>query len=70
MCRMTDDADLRRALQKALFERNKLAAEVDRLKYYLRRMRQDLRKERAEHRQTMLNLELEKNRRGYFPPEP
>ena len=66
---MSDD-DARRALHRAEFEARKLAAEVDRLKYHLRKMRQELRAERAEHRQTMLKLEAEKNRRGYFPPAP
>jgi regulator of replication initiation timing len=54
---MTDDAELRKALQKALFENRKLTAEVDKLKYNLRKMRQELRQERAEHRQTALKLE-------------
>jgi uncharacterized membrane protein len=53
---MTDDEDLRRALQKASFEARRLAAEVDKLKYNLRKMRQELRQERAEHRQTALKL--------------
>ena len=67
---MTDD-DARRALHRAEFEARKLAAEVDKLKYNLRKMRQDLRRERAEHRITALKLEeAEKNRGHYFPPAP
>jgi hypothetical protein len=67
---MSDADDLRHALRKALFEARKLAAEVDRLKYQLKKMRQELRAERAEHRQTQLRLEAEKNRHGYIPPAP
>lgn len=61
-------ADLPRALQKAEFEARRLAAEVEKLKYLLRSMRQDLRRERAEHRQTTLRLEAA--RAHYIPPEP
>lgn len=61
---MTDDAELRKALQKALFENRKLTAEVDKLKYNLRTMRQQLRQERAEHRQTALKLEAAEKNRG------
>lgn len=42
--------------EKLAFELRKARAEVDRLKYQLRKMRQELRLERAAHRQTALRL--------------
>lgn len=51
------DEGRQRALQKAEFEARKLGAEVERLKHQLRVMRQDLRRERADHRQTALKLQ-------------
>jgi hypothetical protein len=63
---MIDDANLRRALR----ERDAARYTCEMLKQQLKTMRQELRKERAEHKQTAAKLEAEKNRRGYFPPEP